>query len=73
MKRILFNRITFFVLFALTAAILMGTTVARPVGSDLHQTAGTLINESSNLLNDDAGTAAALQNPGAILRANVIE
>ena len=72
MKRILFNRITFFVLFALTAIILMGSAVSRPVSGDLHKTAKILADESAGSIRQASKTIAA-QEPGAILRANVIK
>jgi hypothetical protein len=72
MKRILFNRITFFVLFALIAVILMGATVSKPVSSDLHQTAKVMASESAGDFRS-ASKIIALQQPGAVLRANVIK
>ena len=72
MKRFLFNRITFFVLFALLAIILMGATITRSTSSDLHGTAQALANESSKSFRNTPGIIAT-QHPGAILRANIIK
>ena len=72
MKKFLFNRTTFLILFALIAMVLMGSTFAKPVSSDLHKTAQTLVNERSSAIRSNSSTIAA-RNPGAILRANVIK
>ena len=72
MKKLLFNRTTFFLLFALIAIALMGTTFAKPVSSDLRKTAETFINESSSIVRSTA-TANNIQISGAILRANAIK
>lgn len=68
MKKVLSNRTTLFIVFALAAVALMGATVSKTAASDLHQTAGALAKESSISLE-----SVAANQPGAILRANVIK
>lgn len=72
MKKILFDRKTFFILFALIAVVLMGTTFAQSSGSDLNNTARIFAQESSSGIRT-ASETIAIQQPGAILRANVIK
>ena len=72
MKKILFNRTTFLILFALIAMALMGSTFSKPASSDLHKTAQALANESSSAIRSNS-SAIATRNPGAILRANVMK
>ena len=72
MKKILFDRKTFFIVFAVIAVVLMGTTFAQSSGSDLNNTARTFARESSSAVSSESETIA-LQQPGAILRANVIK
>ena len=68
MKKVLFSRTTIFIVFALAAVALMGATISKTAGSDLHQTAGIFAKESSAALE-----SIAINQPGAILRANIIE
>lgn len=72
MKKILFDRKTFFILFALIAVVLMGTTFAQSSGRDLNNTARIFAQESSAGIRT-ASETIAIQQPGAILRANVIK
>lgn len=72
LKKIVFNRTTVFVLFAMIAIVLMGSTFARPVSSDLNRMAKSLADESSSVIRNYSGTVA-IKNPGAVLRANIIK
>ena len=72
MKKLLFDRKTFFIVFAVIAVMLMGTTFAQSSGSDLINTARAFAQESSSGISS-ASETIALQQPGAILRANVIK
>ena len=72
MKKLLFDRKTFFIVFAVIAVMLMGTTFAQSSGSDLNNTARAFAQESSSGISS-ASETIALQQPGAILRANVIK
>ena len=72
MKKLLFDRKTFFIVFAVIAVVLMGTTFAQSSGSDLNNTARAFAQESSSDISS-ASETIALQQPGAILRANVIK
>ena len=72
MKKLLFDRKTFFIVFAVIAVVLMGTTFAQSSGSDLNNTARAFAQESSSGISS-ASETIALQQPGAILRANVIK
>ena len=72
MKKILFDRKTIFILFAVIAMVLMGTTFAQSSGSDLTNTARAFAQESSSVISS-ASETITLQQPGAILRANIIK
>lgn len=72
MKKILFDRKTFFIVFAVIAVVLMGTTFAQSSGSDLNKTARAFAQESSSGISS-ASETIAIQQPGAILRANIIK
>lgn len=68
MKKVLFSRTTLFIVFALAAVALMGTTVGKPAASDLHRTAKDL-----TAGNNAEMASLAQTRPEAILRANVIK
>ena len=72
MKKILFDRKTFFIVFAVIAVVLMGTTFAQSSGSELNKTARAFAQESSSGISS-ASETIAIQQPGAILRANIIK
>ena len=63
MKKLVFDRTLFFILFALAAIILMGATLTGPMATDLEKTAKALAGESSGHFNATA----------AIIRANTIK
>ena len=71
LKKIVFSRAALFVLFALAAAALMGTTMEKSGSRDLNRTALQLAKESSADVRSASGMLA-LRQPGVILRANVI-
>ncbi len=71
LKRIVFSRTAFFVLFALAAAALMGATMEKSASRDLNRTALQLAKESSADVRSASDMLASRQ-PGVILRANVI-
>ena len=64
-------RIVLFLLLALLAAVLMGTTAEAPQQHELNISALQLANESKECIRQHS-RELAMQNPGAVLRANVI-
>lgn len=60
-----------FVLLAVLALTVMGTTMTKPRFSDLHQTAMLLADESTSEIRKES-RHEIFRHPGAIVRANVI-
>ena len=69
LKKALNKRLVIFVLFALFAVVLMGTTMRRARYSDLHSTAMQMAAESSGAVRC-GGEKLAMQSPHILLRAN---
>lgn len=68
MKKVLSNRTTLFIVFALAAVALMGATISKPTGSDLYTTADKLAEESNTAMKE-----LAVKQPGTLLRANIVK
>ena len=72
LKKFVSLRTALFVLFALLALTIMGSTVEKARYSDLHVCALQLAGESSSEIRVSARDLA-FREPGAVLRANVIK
>lgn len=71
LKQIFFSRTILFVLFALLALFLLGSSTQPARYSDLNRTALQFAEESSAAVSKSALTVSR-QHPGAVLRSNLI-